>query len=93
MIRHENPGVQDPSPVADHLREQRHETPAIDIIPEDVATLVAAAGDMPDGTRKFEAKLTGQRTRRERGEERWGRVGSFTISHSRAHEPSSGSLS
>lgn len=65
MIRHENPGVQDPPPHSDHLRKQRHEAPAIGIIPEDVAPFVAAAGDMPDGTRKLEAKLAGHRGRRE----------------------------
>jgi hypothetical protein len=86
-IRHENPGVQCPSAVGDHLREQSHETPAISVIAEDVALLVAAAGDMPDGTRKLEAKLTGHGTRRERAAKRRPvRVGAFRISRRRAHE-------
>src|SRR5690349_17193122 len=50
VIRHQNPGMQDPSPLGDHLRQQRHEAPAIGVIAEDVAPLVAAACDMPDGT-------------------------------------------
>jgi hypothetical protein len=50
--------MQDPSSILNHLREQSHETPAIGVIAENITLLVAAACDMPDGTRELEAKLT-----------------------------------
>jgi hypothetical protein len=51
MIRHQDPGVQNPAPIDDDAGQQIQETATIGVIAEDVATLVATARDIPDGTR------------------------------------------
>jgi hypothetical protein len=57
VIGHENPGMKNPAPLGDDSREKIDEAEPIGVIAVDVALLVAAAGDVPDGSREFESKL------------------------------------
>lgn len=64
VVRHQHPRVQKPAALGDDAREETHEAAAILIVTADVATFVTTAGDVPDGTRKFETKLAGHGIRR-----------------------------
>jgi hypothetical protein len=54
VIGHQNPGVETPTALHDHAGQKSEKPAAIDIVAEDVAALIAATGDVPEGTRKFE---------------------------------------
>jgi hypothetical protein len=45
--------MQTPQTVAYHVGKKREEAAAIVVVTIDVTTFIAAAGEVPDGTRKF----------------------------------------
>jgi len=47
--------VQTPEAVAYDVGKQGEEAAAVVVVTIDVTTFIAAAGDVPDGTRKFKA--------------------------------------
>jgi hypothetical protein len=49
--------MQVPVALPNDSSEEAQETAAINVVAIDVAALVAAAGDVPDGTGMFETKL------------------------------------
>jgi hypothetical protein len=55
MVPHQDPGVEDPMLPPDDRREQLQEFATVVVVDIDAATFIAAAGDVPDGTWKFES--------------------------------------